>query len=76
MYLIVKIDIQEQIELIIARLQVNLKSKVEKVMFTLSVAKINDEMTYKDNNNMKFKVVASRKKEKDNIAVHIETIKV
>ena len=76
MYLIIKIDMQEQIEFITARLQIHLKDKVEKVIFALPVAKINNRITYKDNNNMKFKVVVPRKKGKDNMEVYIETIKV
>ena len=76
MHLIIKIDVQEQIEFIIVRSQIHLKDKVEKVMFTLLVAKINNRTTWKDNNNTKFKVAAPKKKGKDNMTVYIETIKV
>ena len=41
------------------------------MIFAISVAKINNGTTYKDNNNMKFKVVVPRKKGKDNMAVQI-----
>ena len=71
LHLLRKIEISIQTKYLTKRLEEKLEVKV---LFTLTVAKINNGTTFKDGNSMKKKVFTPRKKGK-NIGVHAETIK-
>ena len=72
LYLLSKVEISAWTEYLIKRFKEKLEAKV---LFVLTVAKINDGTIFKDRDSAKKKVFTPRKKG-ENIRVHIETIKI